>query len=60
MVISAMDVINGMFATIIEAPHMFCLVICTALAVGSKTLNKYYNKTDNSEVYYISIGVFLF
>ncbi len=55
-----MDVINGMFATIIEAPHMFCLVICTALAVGSKTLNKYYNKTDNSEVYYISIGVFLF
>jgi hypothetical protein len=39
---------------------MFCLAIYTALAVGSKTLNKYYNKTDYSEVYHISMGAFIF
>ncbi len=55
-----MDVIDGMFAMMMEAPDMFCLVICTALAIGSKTLNKNYNKTDNSEVYHISMGAFLF
>ena len=59
-VIPAMDVIDGMFAMMMEAPDMFCLVICTALAIGSKTLNKNYNKTDNSEVYHISMGAFLF
>jgi len=58
MVISAMDVINSMIATMLEASQKFCLAICTALAVGSMTLNKYYNKTDNSEVYCISMGVF--
>jgi len=60
MVIPAMDIIDGMFAMTMEAPDMFCLAIYAALAVGSKTLNKYYNKTDNSEVYCISMGAFLF
>ncbi len=60
MVIPAMDIIDGMFAMTMEAPDMFCLAIYAALAVGSKTLNKYYNKTDNSEVYHISMGAFLF
>jgi len=57
-----MDVIDGMFAMTTDAPHMFHLAIHTALAVGSKTktLNKYYNKTDNSEVYHIFMGAFLF
>jgi hypothetical protein len=55
-----MDIIDGMFATTTEAPQMFCLAIRAALAVGSKTLNKYYNKTDYSEVYRISMGVFIF
>ena len=58
MVIPAMDVINSMIATMLEASQKFCLAICTALAVGSMTLNKYYNKTDNLEVYCISMGVF--
>jgi hypothetical protein len=59
-VIPAVDVIDSIFAMMTDAPHIFCLVIHTALAVGSKTLNKYYNKTDNSEVYHISMGAFLF
>jgi hypothetical protein len=59
-VIPAIDIIDAMFATTMEAPQTFCLAICAALAVGSKTLNKYYNKTDYSEVYHISMGAFLF
>jgi hypothetical protein len=59
-VIPAMDIIDGMFAATTEAPQMFCLVIYAALAIGSKTLNKYYNKTDYSEVYCISMGAFIF
>ena len=59
-VIPAIDIINGMFATTTEAPDHFCLAIHAALAVGLKTLNKYYNKTDYSEVYRISMGTFPF
>ena len=57
-VIPAMDIIDSMIATTSEASQKFCLAICVALAVGSMTLNKYYNKTDNLEVYCISMGVF--
>jgi len=57
-VIPAMDIIDSMIATTSEASQKFCLAIHTALAIGSMTLNKYYNKTDNSEVYCISMGVF--
>jgi hypothetical protein len=53
-----MDIIDGMIATTSEASHKYCLAIRTTLAVGSMTLNKYYNKTDSSEVYHISMGVF--
>jgi hypothetical protein len=58
MVIPAMDIIDSIIATMSEASQKFCLAICTALAIGSMTLNKYYNKTDNSEVYHISMGAF--
>ena len=58
MVIPAMDVIDSMIATTSETSQKFCLAICATLAVGSITLNKYYNKTDNSEVYHISMGMF--
>jgi hypothetical protein len=30
--------------------------ICTALGISKKTLNKYYNATDQSEVYRIAMG----
>jgi hypothetical protein len=51
-----MDIIDSMIAMTSDAPHKYCLVIHTALAVGSQLLNKYYNKMDYSEVYRISIG----
>jgi len=57
-VISAMDIINSMIATMSEASQKFCLAICAALVVGSMTPNKYYNRIDNLEVYHISLGAF--
>ena len=34
----------------------YSLSICSAIRVGIKTLNKYYSKTDQSELYRISMG----
>jgi hypothetical protein len=33
------------------------LALKAALAIGKKTLNKYYEKTDLSEVYRIAMGI---
>ena len=35
----------------------YSLAIKAALAIGKKTLNHYYNKTDNSEVSRIAMGM---
>ncbi len=32
--------------------------IRAALALGKRTLNRYYNKTDHSEVYRIAMGTY--
>ena len=32
--------------------------ICAALGITKKTLNRYYNATDNSEVYHIAMGTY--
>jgi hypothetical protein len=32
--------------------------ICAALGIAKKTLNKYYNATDQSDVYQIAMGTF--
>jgi hypothetical protein len=32
--------------------------IKAALAIGKKTLNRYYNKTDHSETFRIAMGMF--
>jgi hypothetical protein len=55
-VIPAMDIIDSMLATTSETPYKFCLAIRAALAVGKMTINKYYDKTDYSEVYRIAMG----
>lgn len=34
------------------------LALKAALAIGKKTLNKYYEKTDQSDVYRIAMGNF--
>jgi hypothetical protein len=36
----------------------YSVSIRAALAIGKRTLNRYYNKTDHSEVYRIAMGKF--
>ena len=52
-----MDHIDAHLATATQDPS-YPLSICAALAIGKKTLNRYYNKTDHSEVYRIAMGMF--
>lgn len=57
-VIPAMDHIDRVLATSSNTPSKFSPAICAALAVGKNVINKYYNKTDYSEVYHIAMGTF--
>ncbi len=55
-----MDHIDSKLATD-ASDNKYLLSIRAALAVGKKTLNRYYNKTDHSEVFRIAMGmVFLY
>jgi hypothetical protein len=58
MVIPAMDHIDAHLATAArhrKYPH----AIQAALTIGKKTLNRYYDKTDQSEVFRIAMGMLL-
>ncbi|PPQ81717.1 hypothetical protein CVT26_007779 [Gymnopilus dilepis] len=55
-VIPAMDHIDKVLATCSDSPYQFSPAIRAALAIGKKAMNKYYNKTDHSEVYRIAMG----
>ncbi|PPQ93512.1 hypothetical protein CVT25_005213 [Psilocybe cyanescens] len=50
-----MDHINKVLAFISESLYRFSMAIHAALAIGKKVMNKYYNKTDHSEVYWIAM-----
>ena len=56
IVIPAMDHINEHLTTA-AINCKYPLAIKAALAIGKKTLNRYYNKTDHSEVYRIAMGM---
>jgi hypothetical protein len=57
-VILAMDHIDKMLTTsCLNKIHMPSL--CAALSIGKKTLNRYYNTTDQSEVYQIAMSEFM-
>jgi hypothetical protein len=58
MVIPAMDHIDEHLATA-ATNRRYPPAIKAALAIGKKTLNRYYNKTDHSEVYRIAMGMYL-
>ena len=50
-----MDRIDEHLAT--SAENMdYSVAIRSALAIGKRTLNRYYNKTDHSEIYRIAMG----
>ena len=55
MAIPAMDHIDKYLATASQDPS-YSEAICTALALGKQTLNQYYDKTDHSKVYRITMG----
>ena len=50
-----MDHIDEHLATAAIDPN-YPLAIKAALAIGKKTLNRYYDKTDHSEVFRIAMG----
>jgi len=50
-----MDHIDEYLATAATNPKL-SLAIRAALAMGKRTLNRYYNKTDHSEVYRIAMS----
>ena len=51
-----MDHIDEHLATA-AVDNKYPLAIKAALAIGKKTLNRYYNKTDHSEVFRIAMGM---
>jgi hypothetical protein len=57
-VIPAMDHIDEHLATAALNPD-YPMPIKAALAIGKKTLNRYYNKTDHSENFRIAMGKIL-
>jgi len=56
-VIPAMDHIDEHLATA-ALSSTYPLAIKAALAIGKRTLNRYYDKTDHSEVFRIAMGQF--
>jgi hypothetical protein len=54
-VIPAMDRIDEHLATAADDPQ-YSVALRSALAMGKRILNKYYNKTDYSEIYRIAMG----
>jgi hypothetical protein len=54
-VILAMDHIDEHLATAATSDK-YCPAIKAALAIGKKTINRYYDKSDHSEVFRIAMG----
>lgn len=54
-----MDRIDEHLATAAENPE-YSVALRSALAIGKRTLNKYYNKTDHSEIYRIAMGALMY
>ena len=52
-----MDHIDEHLATA-TIDNEYPLAIKAALAIGKKTLNRYYDKTDHSEVFRIAMGMY--
>jgi hypothetical protein len=57
-VIPAMDCIDETLATN-ASDSQYSVSIQAALAMGKRTLNRYYGKTDYSEVYRIAMGEYI-
>jgi hypothetical protein len=51
-----MDHIDKALASASDSPFKFAVAIRAALAIGKSAMNRYYDKTDQSEVYRIAMG----
>jgi hypothetical protein len=58
-VIPAMDHLDEHLTNAALNPR-YSVSIKAAIAIGKKTLNRYYDKTDQSEVFRIAMGIFSF
>ena len=58
-VIPAMDHLDEHLASIATSPK-YGRAIKAAVALGKRTLNKYYDNTDQSEIYRIAMSMFFF
>jgi hypothetical protein len=54
-----MDHIDAHLATSLQDDSL-SVALHAALAIGKKTLNRYYNKTDLSEIYRVAMGMYYF
>ncbi len=55
-VIPAIDLMDEELGTKSRDTSKYDFAIWTALGLARKTLNKYYEQTDNSEIYRIAMG----
>lgn len=55
-----MDHIDTVLTTNALDTSKYTLPIRAALAMGKKTLNRYYSKTDHSDLYRVAMGAFFF
>ena len=51
-----MDHIDKVLVSASDSPYKFSVPIRAAIAIGKNTINRYYNKMDQSEVYRIAMG----
>jgi len=59
-VLPAMGLIDDFLTTTSDLSSKFCIVIHTTLTISKKTLDKYYKRTGELDVYCIAMGKFLF
>ena len=52
-----MDIIDKALTSLPDPPYKYSPAICAALTIGKRTLSKYYNKTEESEVYCIVMSM---
>jgi hypothetical protein len=55
-----MDHIDEHLASAVINNDKYSPAIRSAIAMGKRTLNKYYNRTDHSELYRIAMGTLSF
>jgi len=53
-----MDLIDKVLTTSSLSSSKYSIAIRGALTIGKKTLDKYHNKTQESDVYRITMGMF--